>query len=405
MKGFWNLVVFEYKKILCKRSIQVTLLLSVFLTALNVSATLLGDYYVDDKPYESNYDAMVRDRTYARALSGRPLDTGLIMETVNAYAQIPPSDDYQSTQEYQTIARPYSQSYRTIRSVFNTASRRFNMEDFQVLTEATVDDYYNIRHEKLVQYILQTHMSDNAKERVVAMDEQIRTPLTFSYTDGYTRFFVMINMLGFFTAFVIAICVAPLFSGEYTSGTDQLILSSKYGKNRLIAAKLFTGFSLTAILGLAQFALALCLSLAIFGAEGGSAPLQLYLIQSPYTLTMAQTTLLLTVVSLFAYLMSSALTILLSAKLKSPFGVIVLVSVLLIAPMLGGVSEKNILLYNLYHLFPTQMTSLASVVDVIQYEFGSLVLPPYVVLPLFGIAVSVMLTPLAYRSFKNHQIG
>ena len=405
MKGFWNLVGFEYKKILCKRSIQFALLLSVLLTAFSVPATLLGDYYVDDKPYESLYDAMIKDRTYARALSGLPLDTGLIMETVNAYAQIPPSDVYQSTQEYQTIARPYSQIYGTIRSVFNTTSKRFNMEDFQVLTEAEADDYYSIRHEKLAQYILQTHMSDKAKERVVAMDGQIKTPLTFSYTDGYTRFFVMINTLGLFSAFVIAICVAPLFSGEYTSGADQLILSSKHGKNRLIVAKLFTGFSLTAIWGLIQLALALCLSLAIFGSEGGSAPLQLYMIQSPYPLTMAQTTLLLTVVSLFAYLMTSAITMLLSAKLKSPFGVIVLVSVLLIAPMLGSVSEKNILLYNLYHLFPTQMTSLASAVAVIQYEFGSLVLPPYVVLPLLGVAVSVLLTPLAYCSFKNHQIG
>ncbi len=152
------------------------------------------------------------------------------METVNAYAQIPEADFYQSTQEYQTIARPYSPIYGTIRSVFNTASKRFNMEDFQMLTEAQADGYYSTRHEKLAQHILQTHMSDKAKERVLLMDEQIKTQLTFSYTDGYTRYFVMINTLGLFSAFVIAICVAPLFSGEYASGADQLILSAKHGK-------------------------------------------------------------------------------------------------------------------------------------------------------------------------------
>ncbi|MDW2798966.1 ABC transporter permease [Clostridium boliviensis] len=405
MKGFWNLVGFEYKKILLKRSVQVTLLLSVLITALSVLATLLGDYYVDGKPYESNYEGMVKDRTYARKLSKRPLDTELIMETVNAYAEIPESDVYQSTQEFQTIARPYSQIYGTIRSVFNTASKRFNMEDFQVLTEAQADGYYSTRHEKMSEHILQTHMSENAKKRVIEMDEQIKTPLTFSYVDGYTRFFVMINSLGLFSAFAIAICVAPLFSGEYTSGADQLILSAKYGKNRLIVAKIFTGFSLSAIWGLIQITLAFCLSLAVFGSDGGNAPLQLYAILSPYSLTMSQTAILLMVVSLCAYLMTSAITMLLSAKLGSPFGVIILVSVLLIAPMLGSVSEKNILLYNLYHLFPTQMTSLTSVVDVIQYEIGSLVLPPYMALSLFGIAVSILLTPLAYRTFKKHQIA
>jgi len=405
MDEFWNLVSFEYKKILRKRSVQITLLLTVLITVFSVFGTLLGDYYVDGKPYESNYDAMVKERAYARVLSGRPLDTELIMETINAYAQIPEADVYQSTQEYQTIARPYSPIYGTIRSVFNTASKRFNMEDFQVLTEAQADGYYSTWREKLEQSILQTQMGDKAKERILALDEQVNTPFTFSYTDGYTRFFVMVNTLGLISAFVMAVCVAPLFSGEYSSGADQLILSSKQGKNRLISAKLFTGFSLTAIFGLVLLALAFCLSLAVFGSEGGNAPLQLYLILSPYPLTMGQTVLLLTVVSLFAYLMTAAITMLLSAKLKSSFGVIVLVSVLLIAPMLGMVSERNIFLYNLYHLFPTQMTSLSSTVDVIQYEFGSLVIHPYVFLPLFALAVSVLLTPLAYHCFKHHQIG
>lgn len=404
MRGFWDLVGFEYKKILCKRSIQFTLILSVLLTVINVPVALYGDYYVYGMPYESNYTAMVKDRAYARSLSGRPLDTGLIMETVHAYAQIPPADDYQSTQEYQTIARPYSEIYGAIRGVFNTASKRFNMEDFQMLTKGEADGYYSIRHEKLEQHILQTHMSDKAKELVMAMDSQIKTPFTFSYTDGYTHYFMMINILGLFCEFVIAVCLAPLFSREYTSGTDQLILSAKYGKNKLIAAKVFTGFSLTAIIGLIQLTLAFCLSLTIYGPEGGSAPLQLFNALYPYPLSMAQTALLLMVVSLFAFLMTGAITMLLSANLKTPFGVIVLVSVLLIAPMMGSVSEQNILLHNLYQLFPTQMTSLSSVAATIQYEFGGLVIHPYVFLPLFALTLSVILTPLAYHIFKNHQI-
>ncbi|QIB69071.1 ABC transporter permease [Aminipila butyrica] len=405
MSEFWNLVGFEYKKILCKRSIQIALMLAVLLTAFTVIGTLLGSYYVDGKPYESNYDAMIKDRAYARALSGQSLDTELIMKTVNAYAQIPESEVYQSTQEYQNIARPYSPIYGTIRSVFNTASKRFNMEDFQVLTKAQAKDYYSARSEKLQQSIQQTQMGDKAKMQMLVLDEQVKTPLIFSYTDGFTRFFVMVNTLGLFSAFVMAVCIAPLFSGEYSSGADQLILSSKRGKNRLIYAKLFTGFSLAVIIGLVLLAFAFCLSLAVFGTEGGNAPLQLHLILSPYPLTMGQTALLLTIVSSFAYLMTAAITMLLSAKLKSSFGVIIWVSLLLIAPMLGSVSENNILLYNLYHLFPTQMTSLASVVAVIQYEFAGMVVGPYVFLPLFAIIVSVLLTPLAYQSFKNHQIG
>ncbi len=405
MNGFWNLVSFEYKKILRKRSVQIALLLAVLVTAFSVVGTLLGSHYVDGKPYESNYDAMVKDRAYARNLSGRLLDKTLIMETVNAYAQIPESNKYQDTEEYLTIARAYGPVYGMVRSVLNTDSKRFNMEDFQVLTDEQADAFYVTRHNQLEYVIAQTRMSEHAKQQVIDLDAQIKTPLTFSYTDGYTRFFVIVYTLGLIAAFVMAICVAPLFSGEYVSGADQLILSSKHGKNRLIAAKLFTGFSLAAVICLALTALSFGMSLAIFGADGGSAPLQLYLISSPYPLTMWQTALLLAVCTFFACMMTTAITMLLSAKLKTPFGVIILIGVLLIAPMLGSVSEQNIVLYKLYNLLPTQMADWWSVIGRIQYEFFGLVVRPYVFLPLFAVVVSVLLTPFTYRSFKNHQIG
>lgn len=405
MNRFWDLIGFEYKKMLRKRSVQITLLLAVFFTAFSVVSTILGSCYVDGKPYESNYDAMIKERAYARTLSGRLLDGALIKETINAYVQIPESDVYQATQEYQTFARPYSSVYNIVRGVFNTSSKRFNMEDFQMLNDTQADGFYTVRREKLEESILQTQMSDKAKDQILALDEQLTVPFLFSYTDNYRQLFALVNTLGLTAAFVMAVCVAPLFSGEYSAGTDQLILSSKRGKNSLIAAKLFTGFSLAAIICFVLFALTFCMTMAIFGMEGGNSPLQLYLMLSPYPLTMGQTTLLLAVSIFFACMMTATITMLLSAKLKSPFGVIVLVSVLLIAPMLGSVSDKNILLYHLYHLFPTQMTSLASIIDVNQYEFFGLVLRPYVFMPLFALVVTVLLTPFAYRSFKNHQIG
>ncbi|BAE84583.1 ABC transporter permease [Desulfitobacterium hafniense] len=405
MSGFWTLVGFEYKKILGKPRVQLTLLLAVLITAFSVGATLLGSYYLEGRPYETHYEAMVKDRDYARALSGRPLDKELIMATVRAYGQIPQADTYQATEEYQTIARPYSSLYGIVRSVFNTGSKRFNMEDFQALTPAQAEGFYTTRQERLEQMIRQTQMGEAAKTQVLNLSEQVKTPLTFAYTESYTRFFVLINTLGLTAGFVTAICLAPLFAGEYTSGAAQLILSSKRGKNKLIAAKLLTGFSLAALISLVLSALTFLLSRLIFGGEGAGAPLQLYLIFSPYPLTMGHTALLLALAAFLACLMTAALTMVLSARLHSPFAVIILISALLIAPMLGSVSEHNLLLYRLYHLFPTQMTALWSVMDPIQYELPGLVVKPYVFLPLFAAAVSALLTPLAYRSFKHHQIG
>ena len=74
MRIFWRLVGFEYKKILYKKSVIVVLALAVITTAISVWGTLMGNYYIGGEVFESNYDAMVKDRSYARALSGREID-------------------------------------------------------------------------------------------------------------------------------------------------------------------------------------------------------------------------------------------------------------------------------------------------------------------------------------------
>lgn len=399
MNSFLKMAGFEYKKILHKRSTRIILLISVIVTAFSVAGILTGNFYIDGKVYESNYQAMVKDRSYARALAGRMLDGKLLIEAADAYAKIPESDNYEYTVEYQTFARPYSEIYSIGRTIYNTA-----MKDFQVLTAEQAKQFYAARREQLAQLTEATGMSDKSKKKVLALDAQVETPFTFSYSDGYTRFFVIMYTTGLIAAFIMAVCTAPLFSGEYTSGTDQLILTSKYGKNRLITAKLFTGFSLAAAICLVLTAIVYVLSMLIFGFDGGNAQLQLYAPMSPYPLTMRQTALHLTVCVFFACILTSTITMLLSAKLKSPFGVIILVSLLLVLPMFINISGTNIAIYNLFHLLPANMMDFSVITDSIQYELFGLVIKPYVFLPLFAAAVSVLLPPLAYRAFKNHQI-
>ncbi len=403
MSDFWSLVRYEYKKILHKKSVFIVLVLAVIVTAASVWGTLFGNSYVEGEVFESHYDAIVKDRAYARSLAGRKIDTPLILEAAQAYAKIPEADRYIDMPEYQTFARRYSEIYNISRAVYNTDARRFDMVDFQALSDEQAERFYTARRDKQVEAVEATAMSDKAKEKVLALDAQIKTPFTFSYTEGYTRFFTLMYTIGLMAAFVMAICVSPLFAGEYASGADQLILASKHGKHRLIQAKLFTGFSMSAAICLVLTLLSYILSLLTFGFDGGSAPLQLYYPTSPYPLTMGQTSLLLAVCTFFACLMTTAITMLLSARFKSSFGVIILISLLLVVPMFITVTYEHIALFNLFHLLPTNMMEFGPVTSPIQYELFGLVVRPYVFLPLFATLISVLLTPFSYRSFKHHQ--
>ena len=277
MKEFWTLVSFEYRKILGKRSVKIALLLTLFLSVFSIWGTLMGSYYIEGELFESNAEAMKKDRAYARELSGRILDDKLLMETADAYQTIPDSAAvYQSTEEYQKNARKYSSIYSLARQVYDTPNVRFGAPEMGTLDPARAEQFYEIRELCMTKQIENAPISENAKEVMMQYSAEVKEPWIFSYSDGYTRFMTIMATSGVMAAFVMAICLAPLFAGEYSNHTDQLLLSARYGKGKLIKAKFFTGFSMTGIVTLLITLQSYVQSMLTFGFDGGNANVQIY---------------------------------------------------------------------------------------------------------------------------------
>lgn len=405
MNNFWSLVGFEYKKILKKKSIILTLILALVLIMFSCVGILLGSRYEGGKRYESNYEGMLKDRAFDRALSGRTIDSELLLETSKAYAKIPNSDRYSTTIEYEQYARKYSRIYAIMRAAYNTKEDRFDLEDAKNLTKEQADNFYQSRYEKIKDTVNSTTLSANAKEKLLTLEEGVKKPFVMDFTDGYTRFFTMMYTTGIIACFVIAICLAPIFSGEYTSGADQLILTSKNGKKSLITAKLFTGVTLSSGICIIMTIITYFECMFVYGFDGANAPLQLYLPWCSYSLSMWQVAAIFSVCVLFGNLFSAAITILLSSKLKTPFGVIIIISIIIIAPMLINIPETNVLLYHLFSLVPTNMMALWMIISSVLFEPFGIAMQPYIFMPIFAGIMVALLLPFAYRGFKYHQIG
>ena len=351
MKEFWTLVSFEYRKILGKRSVKIALLLTLFLSVFSIWGTLMGSYYIEGELFESNAEAMKKDRAYARELSGRILDDKLLMETADAYQTIPDSAAvYQSTEEYQKNARKYSSIYSLARQVYDTPNVRFGAPEMGTLDPARAEQFYEIRELCMTKQIENAPISENAKEVMMQYSAEVKEPWIFSYSDGYTRFMTIMATSGVMAAFVMAICLAPLFAGEYSNHTDQLLLSARYGKGKLIKAKFFTGFSMTGIVTLLVTLQSYVQSMLTFGFDGGNANVQIYDALFPYPLTLKQAALLQSICVFFACMCMSALTMFFSSRMKSAFGVIILSVLLLCVPMFVKVSAYPLLGYLLFHL-------------------------------------------------------
>ena len=405
MKEFWTLVSFEYRKILGKRSVKIALLLTLFLSVFSIWGTLMGSYYIEGELFESNAEAMKKDRAYARELSGRILDDKLLMETADAYQTIPDSAAvYQSTEEYQKNARKYSSIYSLARQVYDTPNVRFGAPEMGTLDPARAEQFYEIRELCMTKQIENAPISENAKEVMMQYSAEVKEPWIFSYSDGYTRFMTIMATSGVMAAFVMAICLAPLFAGEYSNHTDQLLLSARYGKGKLIKAKFFTGFSMTGIVTLLVTLQSYVQSMLTFGFDGGNANVQIYDALFPYPLTLKQAALLQSICVFFACMCMSALTMFFSSRMKSAFGVIILSVLLLCVPMFVKVSAYPLLGYLLFHLMPANMMQYDYIFSMIPYEIAGVVIPPYVMMPVVALCLCIILIPFAYRGFKHHQV-
>lgn len=411
MRSFLDLVGFEYKKIFKRKSAAAALIILIIFIVISPSLILIGNEYVDGIS-ESGYQAMVKDREYARVLSGRTIDETLMSETKDAYLLRPTKPaqggqystqliEYSTSYEYQQYARPYKEIYDMMESVYGSNL----LPSLHELTPEKMQNFYELRHAEIIKQINKMSIGDKSKEKLIQLDSEVKTPFEFSYMDGYGRFFANLLSTGVFAAFVLSICFAPMFAGEYSTRMDQLILSSKAGKTKLIAAKIFTAFSFTAIFFLLLVLLSFLSSGMIFGFDGGNAQFQLLIPFAVYPLTMLQAVIILAFSAFSGTVLTVLFTLLLSSKLKSPFGVIIIISLLLFIPMMLHVSDSNVWLYNLFKLLPSNMMSAWGAFSYVPYEFLGFPILPYVFIPVFVALSAVIILPLTWKIFKNHQIG
>jgi len=398
VNSYLELVKFEYKKILRKRSTIITLIFGIFLTAFSCAGPLMGDYYINGKVFESKYDNMEKNREYARKLSNREINGSILSEAIEAYSHIPPTDgDYEHTDEYQQYARPYEEIYAIIRRVYDIDGRK----ELPSITQEKINDFYTVRQDLIESKIENTSMSSKEKANSINISKNVKTPFVFSYTGGYTRFYSLMQTTALIICMICFICISPIFAGEYTDRTDSLIFSSKYGRNKVICAKLFTGITFTIVLSIVLIITSYIASMVLFGWDGGKAPIQLYWPLSIVPFTIGKVAFLYSILILVANIFSSTLTIVLSSKLKSPFIVFAVMTVFTIIPMFLSVSPDVLWIYHLINLIPVKMLNISNIINNLSINLFGIMVQPYEFIIVFALAASIILLPVAYRNFRN----
>jgi len=212
------------------------------------------------------------------------------------------------------------------------------------------------------------------------------------------------NILDFpMAVLLILIMVSGVFSVEYASRMDALILSSKQGKRQFIRAKIVANIIFISIVFLSIVSLTTLVQIFISGFDGWNSPIQslLYYQGCPFHLNILQYYLLGVGILLMGLILFSMLVLLVSTITKRPltsFFITIIISFLSIVSMPRYGFLKEIGVYCDF-LRPLNLFRNFSSYNI----FGTPVLN-IIVEPIIVIVISIAAVYLMSRTFRNHQV-
>lgn len=245
-------------------------------------------------------------------------------------------------------------------------------------------------------------LSNEQKEYWGSMADKVDTPLQYGYYEGWE---VIISSFELLMFALLAICMvaAPVFSGEYQTGTDAVLLSAKYGKTKLATAKIAATFLFGTVAFILHIIVACGLPLIAFGTDGWNLPLQIANTAIPYPFTFLQAVLINIGIIFLVLFAMIGFTLFLSSKMKSPYLVLIILVPILFIPLFltpnGTAGGYNLALF----LLPYR-AAMPEFGKYISYQFGGLVLDVLTVRVILYALLTLIMLPLAGLGFKKHQV-
>ena len=238
-----------------------------------------------------------------------------------------------------------------------------------------------------------------------ALNDRVSIPFVYDWVDGHEAEIVQLGNVIFLVGLLLCAAVAPVFCGEVHTRVYTVSHCARHGRGRLAAAKL------AAALVFAGGAFAVCtgvfvaVQLALFGARGLSASLQITAPDCVLPLSYGQAEAWLLLGGLVSCLAGVAITAALSARLDSEFPVLLVLFALLVflralvgAGMLGGPLEP----------LSQSLPFLSGLQEFLDNRLLALPGGPALPAPWYRLAVQplylVVLLPLAWRWYVRRQV-
>ena len=403
---------FELKKIIRRKSTIIGVIALFVLLTTSFLIQLSSEVY---KGTYKGVDAISKRREEFNNISGY-LTEDRLSEIIEIHNELRSNPENLSNNEYSLSGLndlayfKYWEKYGDIDSLLVKANSPIGSSNFEIINELTPKDGSNLyinRQDKIKEFI------DNngylLKEEVMESVKDIDNPLYYNYSDGWKMLLrEMDDAFGIYILIIICICIAPLFSLEYQTQVDSIILSTKNGRDKLIKSKFKASFIFTTILYFTSISFVALLRLFTYGFDGWNCKIQTSASYwySMYNINFLQAFLLATLLGYLASLIIMSIVMFISVKLKTPFTSVILSLVILFATSFIDKNSTPIILSYITDLLPLNMTHISSILnDYKLYNlFGFLISQPYIMIISF-IVLTITLLRFTYKTFNKYSIS
>ena len=408
-----SLVKFEFLKILRKKSTLIVMAASLLITAVFFGLPILQfQIYNQDGVLRGTEGIAYEKEQYAEI--SVPLTNEYVTDTIREVQELfadPDNIGYDGNEQF-LIDDAYWKGIALREDLLGMNEKNYAAPNVSVGYNALPDldvsngtDFYQARQEKIETILNDSSkgLTEKEKEYWQNMNSQVEEPFQYGYFGGWEVIISAFELL-MFAVLAICIVIAPVFSGEYQSGTDAVILSGKYGKTKLTTAKILAALLFGILAFTLHILIAFALPLTAFGIDGWNLPLQINGTTVPYPLTFLEGTLINLGVIYLVLIAMTALTLFLSARMKSPYQVLIVVMPVLFIPMFlspNGTSG----LYNLLVFLTPYQSLKPNFGSYLSYQFGPVVLDAFTMRTVLYVVLALILLPLARTGFKKHQVS
>ena len=407
------LTKYEFLKIVRRKSTLLVMAISLLVTAFLFGLPVMQYQTYHQDGVIKGMAGIAYEKEQYENLSV-PLTDEYIEETIREYQRLfenPDNVGYDGNEKflvgdaYWSFVAPRTKLLNTIAGNYDNPGENTGYNKLPDMDMSGGAAFDQTRDEK-IDALLNTSsrgLSEPQKDYWRNRSNEVDTPLQYGYYEGWEIIMSSFELL-MFALLAVCIVLAPVFAGEYQAGTDAVILAGKYGKTKLITAKIRSSF----LFGLLAFTLHIVVAFGIplmaFGTDGWNLPLQIANTTIPYPFTFLQAALINLAVIYLVLLAMIGLTILLSAKLKSPYLVLLVLVPVLFIPLFLSPNGTNGL-YNLTLFLLPYRATMPEVGKYISYQFGGLVLDAFSMRAILYAVLTILAIPFAGMGFKKHQVS